>query len=137
MPQKPRRQLTDQEIKLLEKYCALRLPMSVICNLLEMGETPILDQVKKRDEVRRAFYGGRAKATTEVHRTLFEMATKDKNFQALKFWCMTREEGFKLKSTLELSGPDGKPIESRELTKDELKARVMQLRHQNDLTSDE
>jgi hypothetical protein len=68
------------------------------------------------------------------------MAVRDGNFQALKFWCETQEDGFKRTDRLEVAGiPDAPPIQidTHTVTKEELKERLIALRKANDLTEDE
>lgn len=139
MAKKPKRQLDERELKMLEKLEAIRLPSHMIAALLEISETQLRYLKKKNDTVRRVAIGGRAKASRDVRTTLYHMAVRDKNFQALKFWCETQED-FKRADKLEISGiPDAPPVqvETHTVTKEELKERLIQLRKANDLTEDE
>ena len=151
MAKKTKRQLTEKEINQLEAWSAIRLPMESIAALLDMALTELREASHKNDAVRRALEGGRAKAKGKVHRTLYDRAVgrpqyTDENgkvheeipvdFQALRFWCQT-QEGFKTADKLELTGADGGPIENKQVTKEELIARVAALRIANDLTEDE
>jgi hypothetical protein len=139
MPRKIRRQLTEDELKLLEKLSAIRLPLDMICDILEIGETDLRELKKKNDNVRRAFRGGLAKSSRDVRTTLYHMAVREKNFQALRFWCET-QENFKRADKLEISGiPNAAPIkvETHSVTKEELKESLIALRRANELTEDE
>lgn len=144
---KKARMLTEDEIKLLEQYSALRLPMDTISTLLKIDLMALRRLIKKHDNVRAALEEGRAKASTKVRQTLYLLATglQDKNghynrqpeFQALKFWFHTQENVERPIQKIEISGPQGMPIQTKEMTKDELKAWVKKLREVNDLTDED
>src|SRR5579864_1152948 len=58
-----------------------------------------------RDELDR----GSVEATAKVAQTLFHLATVEKNVAAVIFWMKARA-GWREKSQVELSGPDGDPM---------------------------
>lgn len=55
---------------------------------------------KTNEQFKAAVNEGRSLASLKARETLFTMAVKDKNFQALKFWCQT-QEGFKITTRIE------------------------------------
>lgn len=151
MPRRQKRKLTEKEIHQLEGWSAIRIPFEHMAALLDMGTTDLREAINKNDTIRRAIDQGRAKAKTMVHRTLYERAVGRKaykneegvivpeipvDFQALRFWCQTQEQ-MRTTEKLELSGPEGGPIENTQVSKEELKARLLALRAANDLTDDE
>jgi hypothetical protein len=135
MARRQRRQLTEDEIRRLRQYGALRLPNEHIATLLNISET-WLDHLLKRDNAaRRALTEGRASASQSVRGTLYQLANgrpakigKERlpdgtvrdvvlepaippDVPSLKFWCET-QEGFKRADRLELTGADGGPIQT-------------------------
>ena len=148
---KPRRRLTDEEIIKIEAWSAIRIPMESMAALLNMAVSQLENEINRRPEIQQAIASGRAKGKLKPVRTLYERATgreaytdeKGKfheaipvDFQALKFWLQT-QEGFKTSDKVEISGPNGAPIETKECTREELEARLLLLKKQNELTSDE
>lgn len=125
MARKAPRKLTEKELGALEGYCVLRMPLDDIAILMGLGRDWLERAYKKNDEVRAAIDGGRAKSSTQIRTTLFQMAVGKKavtdekgkivqpaqppDFKAAKFWAQT-QEGFTTKVQLEHTGADGKPL---------------------------
>ncbi len=149
MPKKERRKLTEPELKQLEMMSGLGLNLEKCAILLGMHEDTLLRMLKKDPAVRAVIAQGKAKASLMPRKAGYDIAcgytevlldgTKVKHPPdpvMLKFWLSTRE-GFKMADRLELSGPNGGPIEQTQISKEDLKARVLALRKINDLTDDE
>lgn len=126
LKKKPRRKLTADELKMLEGWSMVRLPMEDMAVLLGMSKDWLEHLYKKDAAVQSAIDGGRSNARGRVRKTLFSMAmgqkaqfnakgelvdpAKTPDFQALKFWCQT-QEGFKTADKLELVGKDDSKLE--------------------------
>lgn len=152
MPPK-RKPLSEDQKRQLEYYGGLNMSLFK-CGQLIGGpsDRKLREEMLKDSSVREAYERGRAKVGGQARHTLLEMAlgvkNKDKDkekkpwkiepdFRALKLWCETQED-FKTTSLVEVSGINGKPIESTTvLSKDQIRARLKRLRQINKLTDDD
>ena len=136
---KHKRTLTPEQIKAVEGMAKVRLPVEMMATILEMDKRTFERMTKTNAALRAAIDKGRSNGSGKIRNTLFAMATKDggkDQFNALKFWCQT-QEGFKTADRIEISGPEGRPIEVRELTKEQRLATLKELNRKLKLTEDE
>lgn len=115
---KTRRVLSTDELKLFEKYAAIRLPLEQVAALFDMSIDTLKRIMQKQDAARASWDQGRAKASSTARSTLWQKAFDQKNFQAMKFWCQT-QEGFKTTDVVEIKG-----LEASNITDEELKERT-------------
>jgi hypothetical protein len=122
---------TEKQISQVEAWSAVRVPMEHMASLLGISKDTLERAIKKNDALRAALDIGRAKASANVRTTLYNMGVIDKDFQALRFWCQT-QEGFKITERQELTGADGAPIATTQLTPEQRRQeidRIMALRN--------
>ena len=125
---KPRRELSEKDIEQLKTMSAYRIPFRAIANILGFKSPSQLDEIiKKTPAARQAVEDGRANSTAKAYQTLYSMATSGKNFPALAFWLKT-QEGVREVDRIELTGKDGKPLESATMTREELAASIAKRR---------
>lgn len=131
-----RRKLTPDEIRQLETMSGLRLPTHQIAAILGLSKTHLEVLIKKDDAARNAVEMGRAVASTTVRQRAYEQAIGG-NTTMLIFWLKT-QEGFRETDRLELSGPNGGPIEStRELTPEMRQKKIEKYKKLLESTEDE
>ena len=101
---RPPHQPTEQLRKEVEGMAGVGVPQPDICKILGIS-LPTLHKHYPAELDR-----GMAKADAEVRRSLFLMATKDKNVTAAIFWAKVRL-GWNEKQMLEVTGKDGGPVQ--------------------------
>lgn len=108
------------------KMAGQGLNLNQMAALLEISDAT-LDRLIKRDpRVKDAIEKGRAEASEAITYTAFRMAASGRHPAMTMFWLKCRER-WKETSVHELSGPDGKPIETKNLSdlpEDQLDERI-------------
>ena len=107
--------LTDDEIANIQKLAAV-LNFQQICDFLGVGDTYVKSQMKDRPEVKEAFHKGRNSAIATVAKGLLQKAL-DGNLTAQIFYLKT-QAGWREKESIELTGKDGGPIETKDMSDD-------------------
>lgn len=115
---------TPEQLKVIKESAAIRLPIVQIATLLGISHDTLQRACVYDDATRASMEMGRTKASRKIRKTLFNMATKDKNFQALRFWCIT-QEGFRETNHIEHTGADGGPITSATVSSPEDRAQEL------------
>jgi predicted DNA-binding protein YlxM (UPF0122 family) len=117
--------LTEEQVRQLRSFSAIRLPMEQIASIFQMSKDTLERLCKKNDTVRAAIEEGRATASANVRKTLYQMATgtpgdrKNRieaippSLGALKYWCST-QENFVTTERLQHTGADGGAIRLKE-----------------------
>lgn len=142
----------DDQIKMIEHLSGIRLPMEHLATILGISKDTLEKMIKTDDKVRSAILGGRAKASSNVRKTCYQMAigrraerdpitgemipAQAPDFQALKWWTAT-QEGFKQADRLEITGADGKPIEMAQMSSEERIAAIANLNKKLKFSDDE
>lgn len=114
--QKPRRRFTDEELAQLEGYAAIRLPMEQIAALFNVSAAWFNQMIKDSDAAQMRIQQGRAKSSAKYRKTLFEMATVERNPRMIEFWGYT-QEGFKKTDVIEHAGSIGSGLTGDQLKK--------------------
>jgi hypothetical protein len=149
--------LTSEQLKALEGMSKVRLPVDMMAAILGISKSTLERLTKGDAAVREAISRGRANASGLVRNTLFRLATekvevvektvegknvktktytREPDMRAMELW-VTTQEGFKRTDKLEVTGPDGGPIETTELSKKERAAAIKALDKKLRLTEDE
>ena len=89
----------------VEAYARVGVPHEMIATLIGIGSVNTLKKYYA-DELAR----GEASATAEVAKTLYLRATSGKDIAATIFWMKARA-GWSEKQKVEISGPEGGPVE--------------------------
>lgn len=134
-----KRKLSDDDLKAIEGMAKVRLPTDMMATILGIGKTTFERWTKTNAALSNAIAKGRANGSGKVRNTLFSMATNERHkdqFQALKWWTAT-QEGFKTADRIEITGPEGKPIEVRQMSAEERIAALKELNRKLKLTDDE
>lgn len=131
---KPRRKFTKDDLQKIEAMYSYDLATEHIAALLDLSDTWYCQLLKKDAALQFAKRLGKAKASLKVKRKLWEKIELG-DMRAIELYLKSKEN-YTTTNKMELSGPEGKPIESTEVSMEELKARVLALRKANDLTDD-
>jgi hypothetical protein len=146
------RKFTSDEIEQIRQMAAVRLPVHQMAANLGMSHDTFERMLKKDSAARASIDKGRDTASRAFRGRLFQVAMgqeekRDKfglivkpgiapDVQAMKFWAET-QEGFKRAEKLEISGPDGKPVEIVSLTPEQKLEVAKKLQEKLKLTDDE
>lgn len=95
---------TDEQRETVKLFAGYGIPQEAIAAHID------IDPKTLRLHFRHELDEGMTDANAKVAKTLFEMATQDKNTAAAIFWLKARA-GWREKSEVELTGRDGGPIE--------------------------
>lgn len=134
---KPVRKFSESELILIQQMYEMEIPEEHIATMVGVCRDWYNELLKKpgSDALRCAKKAGKAAVILAAHRSMWDKI-KTGDWPATKFW-LERKGGYASQNKIELSGPEGGPIESSQLSREELKAKVMALRAANDLTDDE
>jgi hypothetical protein len=115
------------KIEMLKRMCALKMPDEKKAALLGMSLSMYRELIIKHDDLRQDLETISTISSAEFYRTIYDMAVKDKNMQAITLWARTRED-FTYKHKVELTGADGGPIRSEvsTISEEELAAKMQQ-----------
>ena len=128
--------LTPEQLGQVESMAGLGLSKPKMASILGIS-AGTFDRLYRHDAaVRDAAAKGEAVASNNVLGSLYEKCTVDKDTAAIKFWCMTRE-GMSTKNRLEVTGPEGGPIQMAELTPSEKKKSLKKILKILELTDDD
>lgn len=127
-----RRMLNEAELEQLASLSAIRVPQYQMATFFKnakgepMSPESFADLLSYDVAARQAIIDGRAKASTKVRNTLFQLANgeehmdekgrptgkyiREPKLEALKFWCQTQED-FKIAERHEHTGKDGAPLQ--------------------------
>jgi hypothetical protein len=139
MPRIKKRVLDEKELKQLEGMAAIRLPLDQIATLLGFGSERALSLYLARDTAARLRMNeGRGKAAANFRQTAYALAMKSgpQQMRAVEFWGRT-QEGFKTTDAIELSGPSGGAIETKDMSKEEVQEAAMAMARKLCLVEDE
>jgi hypothetical protein len=128
---KHKKNLTKEQLELLQKLSGIRLPMDQIATMLDISYDTLDRMSKSSGAVRAAIDKGRAKGSSLYRQTVYQMAVGEKNPRMLEFWGKT-QEGFKTADRLELTGADGGPVNTLSLdhlSDEELETRLAALKN--------
>ena len=119
--------LSPDKIEFLKRMCALKMPDEKKAAILGMHLTQYRELLIRNDELRNDLETISTVSSAEFYRTLYDMAVKEKNMQAMTLWARTRED-FTYKHKVELTGADGGPIRSEvsTISEEELAAKMQQ-----------
>ena len=95
---------TDEQRRIVRALAAVGVPQEAIANHLE------IDAKTLRKHLRRELDGGMLDANVAVARTLFSMATVDRNVAAAIFWMKARG-GWREKNALDTDGNAQEPVQ--------------------------
>lgn len=126
---KPRRKLTEEDYKKIETMCSLDMSDQDICNLLNLSDTWFNQLIKKDNTAQFAKRLGRSKARLKVKQKFWQQI-ENGNMRAIELW-LKAKEGYQTTENVQLSGPNGKPIETKDvsqLTDSEIKERFQKLK---------
>lgn len=126
---KARIDLTPDDIKKIQRMAGLGLKVEQMAAVLGMSKKTFERRMKDTKGAADALEKGRAVAVMNVSETAYELATSRKHPIMTMFWlkCQGR---WKEVQPVEISGPNGQPIETRALEKmtdEELKAKKLEL----------
>jgi len=100
---RPRHQPTDKTRAEVQAYAMVGVPHHDLARLVQLSIKTLLKYY--RDELDT----GKARATAQVGRSLFRMATTGNNVAAAIFW-MKAQAGWREKQLIEHTGADGDPL---------------------------
>lgn len=123
---KPKPKLTEEQIKQVEEMAKVGLNLNQMSALLDIS-TSSFDRIIAQDaQVKGAIEKGRSKAIIEVGKSAYQQAVSGK-VPAMTMFYLKCRAGWKETQAHEHSGPNGKPIETRDLSAlsdEELKAKL-------------
>jgi hypothetical protein len=126
---RPKPKLTAEQIVELKKMATLGLSIDQMAPLLDISARTLERMNAENDAVSGAIKKGRAEAIIAVGKSAFVQAVSGKTPAMTMFYLKCRA-GWKETQVHELSGPDGKPIETRDksdLTDEQLSAKIQSL----------
>lgn len=120
--------LTADQIALIAKLAGQGLNVAQIAHIVGVSKKTLERRMKDTPHASDALEKGRAQAARRVTQTAYRLAVSGKVPAMTMFWLKCRERWSEV-SKLELSGPEGKPIETRAtaLSDEELNARIKKL----------
>lgn len=98
-------EVTDNNCRIAEQMSGLGLPHEQIAAIIGIDDKTLRKYYQPQLKI------GKAKASVQVAKTLFEKAISGDTTSCI--WWTKAQMGWKEKSQLEHSGIDGKPIESK------------------------
>lgn len=120
---RPRKEIDWAEV---DKLCAMQATEEEIAQFLNISVDTLCRAAKREHEMTFAEYFAqkRGAGKTSLRRAQWLAATQDSN-PTMLIWLGKQYLGQRDKTSTELSGPDGKPIETRSsLTDEQLEARL-------------
>lgn len=118
--------LQPQDIKQIETMAGLGLKVEQMAAILGMSKATLDRRMTDTKGAFEALEKGRAAAILNVSKTAYQMALAGK-VPAMTMFYLKCRAGWKETQTVEHSGPDGKPIETKSLTElpdDQLDAKI-------------
>lgn len=120
---------SEQEIKRIETMAGMGLNVEQMASILGVSKKTFERRIEDTPAAKDALEKGRALASYNIMETAYKMAQSGKVPAMTMFWLKCRARWREVQ-VVEHSGPDGKPIESRDLSRlseDELKVRFEEL----------
>lgn len=129
---------TEEQIRQIKQMAQVKLPTIQMASILGMSHDTFERRMKKDPAARASLEKARDAGSLKLRATLYNMAmgtpadplqgrlAVPPDFQAAKFWAQT-QEGFKTADRLEVTGADGKPVQTEDVTPEERKAKVASL----------
>lgn len=105
--------LTDEQIKRLMKMAGQGLNLKQMAALIDVSDATLDRLIERDSRVKEAIEKGRAEASEAITNTAYRLASSGRHPAMTMFWLKCRER-WKETSVHELSGPDGKPIETKD-----------------------
>jgi len=142
MALKKRRELTPAELAQLSTMAGLGLNHEGMAALFGMSRTWFDHLLKKHDSMRLALATGIATSSVNLRQTAYQIAIGDPqalkppNASMLRFLLQTRE-GFTIKAHVELTGANGGPVVTQDMTPAQRKDYLKKMRDFLDATEDE
>lgn len=85
------RKFTDEEVRQIEVMGGLGMPMDQIAAVFDISKDTLEDRVKDDPRIKAAIKRGRAKASSKVRQTAFQMAVSGESPAMTIFWLKVRE----------------------------------------------
>lgn len=124
-----KKRLSESEIKQIETMAGLGLKIEQMAAVLGMSKATFDRRMNDTKGASESLEKGRSAAALNVTKTAYQLATGGKVPAMTMFWLKCRER-WKETSVHEVSGVDGKPIETKDVTKltnEELDAKLLEL----------
>lgn len=118
--------LSDEQLKILKDMSSVGTPLDIIADRFSISLETLRHALKRQDAARNIHKEARAQYATFVRGKLAEQI-KIGNVNAMKTYFIF-VEGIPIKKSMEHSGPDGGPIETTELSRDERRKRIEDLK---------
>jgi hypothetical protein len=108
---RPRKELTGEQVEQVEKMAGHGLTLDQIADCLNIGERTLERRFSEDTVVLAAYKRGKAVAINAVAKTVYQKAKAGEG--AFPFFYLKTQAGWRETSRMEVSGPDGGPIETR------------------------
>lgn len=118
--------LSQEEIERIELMAGLGLTVAQMAAILGMSKKTFERRMNDTEAAADALEKGRATAAEKVTSVAYRMAASGKSPTMTIFWLKCRERWREV-NVHEVSGPDGKPIETKnqtDLTDEQIQARI-------------
>ena len=110
-----KKQFTEKEISKIERLVAEGNSFRYICSYVGLTDRA----VRNRSDLMDAINKGKAKANSQVLKTMYKMATRGDNFKATKWWLAVHEK--MIEPTVEINSAEEMTKLNIALTNDETK----------------
>lgn len=115
---RPSFQATEEQRRQVEHLAAFGIPVEQMVHLVFDKSGKCISENTLRKHFRTELQTGQVKANAKIARTLYEKASNG-DTTAMIFWLKTRARWRESPQSLELSGPDGRPMEQLSMTPSE------------------
>jgi len=126
---RPKPVLTKEQIVHLENMAHVGLTIEQMAPLLDLTPRTLERMLEQNPEYSGALKKGRSKAIFQVGKSAYQQAVSGK-VPAMTMFYLKCRAGWKEHHAVEISGPEGKPIETKshsDLTDEELNAKIQRL----------
>ena len=123
LPKRARREYTPRDIKQVKAMAGIGLGVEHIAALIGTNQRDFEEECHRNDELCRALEEGRATGLSNVTRTAYQMAISGDQPGMTQFFLKVRG-GWKETSALELTGKNGGPLQSENVTREERQERI-------------